>query len=261
MRAPIVSVWISVILLSTLHLLGPVEASPGYHCSSSDTAGQYSDLDYRTCHPVKYPQKTTYSSYVSQTAKRSDIDKDIKYDTIRKRSSGSTRRSSDAEGSASSDDHHSTVSSSSFHFRAIPRSTTYHKNGKVYMVAHQDWYTKYRQHRGPHGVVRKLNLESPRRKKVHYVVPIEDDEEIAVDSKKSAGGDGYHSKEGGGRRHAKSTHRISPKYVGKPHPVSTRHEGLIPKARSDAGNRKEWVQSGIWTQNLAAMALFSAWSL
>lgn len=43
--------------------------------------------------------------------------------------------------------------------------STFHKNGRMYMLAHQDWYTQYRRQRGPGGVMRKLTLENARRRK------------------------------------------------------------------------------------------------
>ncbi|KAF9919350.1 hypothetical protein FBU30_011070 [Linnemannia zychae] len=45
------------------------------------------------------------------------------------------------------------------------RRATFHKKGKIYMLAHQDWYTQYRRQRGPKGVMRKLTLDNTRRRK------------------------------------------------------------------------------------------------
>ncbi|KAF9300435.1 hypothetical protein BGZ74_007904 [Mortierella antarctica] len=64
------------------------------------------------------------------------------------------------------------------------RNSIYRCKGKIY-IGHEDWYSAYRRNRGPNGVIRKLILESNRRKKASITfppVPPESEEQDAMGS-------------------------------------------------------------------------------
>ncbi|KAG0088174.1 hypothetical protein BGZ93_010542 [Podila epicladia] len=50
------------------------------------------------------------------------------------------------------------------------RNSIYRHKGKIY-IGREDWYSAYRRNRGPNGVIRKLVLESNRRKKASITFP------------------------------------------------------------------------------------------
>ncbi|KAF9085545.1 hypothetical protein BGX29_001886 [Mortierella sp. GBA35] len=103
------------------------------------------------------------------------------------------------------------------------RKSTFHKNGRIYVLAHQDWYTQYRRQRGPRSVMGSTE-----------------------DGETGAGGQEVGEDEielrGGGDLEDESLDRETetiqavkrPTVVGVPESISYQQKGLIPKARSAA---------------------------
>ncbi|KAI8354306.1 hypothetical protein B0O80DRAFT_508106 [Mortierella sp. GBAus27b] len=205
---------------------------------------------------------------------------------------GTTKAEEAAEAAAggSKGDHHHPMTST-FRFHTLPIST-FRKNGRIYMMTHQDWYTHYRRRRRPLAVVRKLVLENPHRRKARYtVLPTEeDDQDDEDDEDRDKSGDdndnngnnrrdsdrgggatgddddernGIHQCEGecedkDGRQSIESIQSVKkrPKDSALPRPVSVKHTGLIPKARSGAGSHRDWS----WTWSLClAITLWCAY--
>ncbi|KAF9185611.1 hypothetical protein BGZ51_002548 [Haplosporangium sp. Z 767] len=204
----------------------------------------------------------------------------------------------------------------------VSHMSTFHKKGKVYIVTHQDWYNQYRRQRGPNAVMRKLSLNSARRRKAMLkFIPTEAGGRLSVndrfgpiakefgdpnvlqetrsrprtDIRVDAGADagtrigvdtarldkvsmmpgrglessGNNIRKKVGKKEDKEDRDVNsqdvylevpiesimgtkkPKFVGVPRPVSVRHNGLIPKARSDAGGK---AQERVWSRNVVLAA-------
>ncbi|KAF9114199.1 hypothetical protein BGX27_011472 [Mortierella sp. AM989] len=142
----------------------------------------------------------------------------------------------------------------------LPSKSTLRRNGRIYAFSHQDWYSKYRRHRAPRAGFRKLNLESPRRRKPTFTVaPIDND----VDDENGGGSGGSVGRDqntGSGSKVGESNEQYdigederafnnrtqsiqsvkSPKFMGPPIPVSIQHTGLIPREKSNASHHGGW---------------------
>ncbi|KAG0013834.1 hypothetical protein BGZ81_000807, partial [Podila clonocystis] len=66
------------------------------------------------------------------------------------------------------------------------RNSIYRFKGKIY-IGREDWYSAYRRNRGPNGVMRKLILESNRRKKASVIFPLVPSEPEGQDAMGSSG--------------------------------------------------------------------------
>ncbi|KAG0302825.1 hypothetical protein BGZ98_007199 [Dissophora globulifera] len=164
-------------------------------------------------------------------------------------------------------------------------STLKKSGGKVYMMTHQDWYSRYRRHRGHQDDMHKQILDSPGRRKATFTIPQpggeeeegdgEDDDEQGEEDEERPGdrGNGSTGHNNGGKdgieadnnrpprrnnnsgsNNNKKTGTIQglkkrPKEANLPHPVVVKHTGLIPKAKASAaaGRSRELSATG-WSR-------------
>ncbi|KAG0251964.1 hypothetical protein BG011_007288 [Mortierella polycephala] len=300
MRQPVVALWYSIIFLSSLCVL----------CSTCIDA----EHSYTNKHA---PQR--YDAHRSIHKRRQSKDQEPDLFRLSWKKNHSPKH--EAQPKNKYEEHHhssSSISSKKALGQNAFHMSTFHKKGKVYIVAHQDWYNQYRRQRGPNAVMRKLSLASARRRKAMLTfIPTEAGGKLNVngsfgsivkefgdpnmlqgtgsrsktdvrvgvgadvgtrigadtarpgkvsmmpdpelESFGSSNGKEVGKKEDEEGRDAKSqgenmdlpTESIQeikkPKFVGIPRPVSVRHNGLIPKARSDAEGK---AQECVWSRSV-----------
>ncbi|KAF8925402.1 hypothetical protein EDD21DRAFT_383421 [Dissophora ornata] len=250
MKVSFAAIWVSIICLSTLCRSVAVAASSSSNAvrAGFDATNPILDRHNQRHYLAKHASKSTHGC-----KKRGDSEEDRKQKG-KERKEEFKSESADCFGTTGS-----VAAPEKVHlkkpdicFRRLPKSL-FRKNGKVYMMAHQDWYSQYRQHRGPHAVMRKLNLESPRRRKNRFAVtPTEESNRSGRDNIKDddSEDDQHPSKDKSSTRKGEDIQALKkkPKVVGPPTPGSITHTGLIPKARSEACLNR--ARHGIWTHGL-----------
>ncbi|KAG0207481.1 hypothetical protein BGX33_006811 [Mortierella sp. NVP41] len=185
------------------------------HSSQLHQQQQHHPVHHRKVHPHKQPTKLKHLNHTSDHHKHHKHSSHHKHRHYNKHKSHRDQHKYTKEHNR--DNNNKRTGHRSF------RKSTFHKNGRIYVLAHQDWYTQYRRQRGPRSVMGSTE-----------------------DGETGAGGQEVGEDEielrGGGDLEDESLDRETetiqavkrPTVVGVPESISYQQKGLIPKARSAA---------------------------